>query len=225
MSKLKAIIFDMDGVLVMSSRYNWLSFKEVWKKHGVDIIEADAEERKKYLGRSLKDQILLIKEENKFKGDLDVDVFSREALQIQLDLMKHELVPNKDVLNLIKSAKLHKIKVAVATSSTRFRAEKMLSLLGIADVLDVLVTAEDVNFHKPAPDVYSKTANLLRVNPHECIVIEDALNGILSAKSAGMKVVGYKNIYTKDEDMINAGAEILITNLSELNLKQLDGLF
>jgi HAD superfamily hydrolase (TIGR01509 family) len=222
---LKAIIFDMDGVLVMSNKYNWQSFRTVWKKHGIELPVANNEHRKKYLGRSLKDQIALVKEEYGFKGKLDVDAFSKEALEIQLEIMKHELVRNEDALKLIKIAKKNKIKVAVATSSTKVRTEKMLELLGISDELDVLVTAEDVHAHKPFPDVYLETAKLLDVNPSECIVIEDALNGILSAKSAGMKVIGFRNVYVDEETMLKAGADRIIKSISELKLKDLEKMF
>ncbi|MGV8162063.1 MAG: HAD family hydrolase [Candidatus Nanoarchaeia archaeon] len=219
--KLGAIIFDMDGVLVDSTKYNWESFRLIWKKLGVDLSDHN---RSKYLGRSIKDQIQLVKEEYAYSKEIDFQKFVKDALEIQLDIMKHELVQNKKVLELIKSARQKNIKIAVATASTGVRAKKMLELLGVIDELDLLVTAEDVAEHKPSPDVYLKTAEVLDVKAEECVVFEDAINGIVAAKKAGMKVIGFKNKYVTEKEMTDFGAEYAINDFSEVTITSLENL-
>jgi len=176
---IKAIIFDMDGVLVDSVDLNIKSFNMVLKKYNVKL---NKDNFRKYLGKSLKDQIAMWKKDFNLKEEFNTLDFSKEAFRYQLDLMKNDLKPNQDILDLIKAAKKKEIKIAVATSSTKFRAEEMLKAVDIFEELDAFVTAEDVKNHKPAPDVFLKAAELLNTEPQNCIVFEDAVNGIEAAK-------------------------------------------
>ena len=216
---LKAIIFDMDGVLVNSTKYNKESQCIILKEHGVYISD---EEYKKYLGRSLKD--ILKMWEAKYNIELPFEEFRKRNLEIQIELMKEELKPKLYISNFLKGAHKVGIKVAVATSSTRFRTELFLKLLEIKDVFDVIVCAEDVSTHKPNPEVFLKTAERLGVEPKNCVVIEDAANGIQAAKSAGMKAVGLINEFHTAEEL--SQADLVINSLEELKtLNKLDVLF
>lgn len=184
---LQAIIFDMDGVLINSSGYIGKSFALVFKKYGIDISQSD---KKKHLGKSLSDQMKIWKEEFNIQQEINVEDFSKEALTYQLEFMKDELHPNKYIQKLIADAKKKGIKIAVGTSSHKERAITMLKLVEIFDKLDILVTFEDVEKGKPSPDIFLKAAELVNVQPENCVVIEDALNGIQAARAAHMKVIG-----------------------------------
>ncbi|MCX6736071.1 MAG: HAD family phosphatase [Candidatus Parcubacteria bacterium] len=218
---LKAIIFDMDGVLIKSEGVISRSFNMALEKYNVEIGSKD---KKKYLGRSLRDQLEMWKEEYpNIPKDLDIDQFSKEAFSYQLELLKERLVPDITVLNLIKEAKDKGMKIAVATSSFKYRAEIFLKLLGIFDQLDALVTADDVNSHKPNPEVFLEAAKRISVSPKDCVVIEDAVNGIEAANNANMKSVAFVTENHPKEDFFEA--DYIFSNFKELKLKDLENLF
>jgi len=211
----------MDGVLVKSEDAISLSFNKVLEKYGVKL---NPENKKKYLGRSLRDQLIIMKEDNsKIPKDLNVQQFSKESFQYQLELLKEELIPDTIILNLIRKAKENNIKIAVATSSLRYRAEIFLELIGVLSNLDILVTSEDVLNHKPHPDIFLETAKRLNILPENCIVIEDAKNGIDGAKNAKMKTIGVITKNHSAEELKHA--DLIITNLTELTIEKIKKLF
>jgi HAD superfamily hydrolase (TIGR01509 family) len=217
---LKAIIFDMDGVLVKSEGAISKSFNMVLEKYGVSL---NPENKKKFLGRSLKDHLEMLKSENpEIPKDLSEKQFSEEAFNYQLELTKGKLIPDSLILNLIKEAKEKKIKIAVATSSLKYRADVLLALVGILDKLDALVTAEDVKNHKPNPDVFLETSKRLSVLPQDCVVIEDALNGIQAANKAGMKSVAFVTENHSKEDF--SEARYIFSDFKDLKLEDLESL-
>lgn len=215
---LKAIIFDMDGVLVNSVKPTWESFSILLKENGVNFSD---DYIKKNLATSLRDNLQSWKKEFGIK-DYDLMEFSKKAGAIQLDLLRNEKV-NHNLLNFLKQAEKLGIKCAVATSSLRWRAEKILSLLNIREFFYIIVTADDIKNHKPAPDVFLEAARQLGVQPEECLVVEDAENGIEAAKNANMKAIGLvTEYYSADELKL---ADIIINNFSELNIDKVKNLF
>ena len=218
---LKAIIFDMDGVLVKSEGSIVESFNKVLEKYGAKL---NPENKKKFLGRSLRDQLVIMKDENpQIPKDLSVEEFSKEAFQYQLELMKEKLIPDMVILDLIKEAKDNNIKIAVATSSLKYRAEILLGRIGILDKIDTLVTAEDVKNHKPDPEVFLETAKRINILPEDCVVIEDAMNGIQAANNAKIKSVALVTENHPKEDFIEAN--YTFSDFRNLKLEDLKNLF
>jgi len=220
--KLQAIIFDMDGVLLDSPKYNLESFNRVLSRYKVKIPENIF--AKKYLGGSLRDQLLKWKiDYPQIPQNLDLIEFSSEALKHQVELFKHELKPNKYIQALLSLAKNDGIKTAVATSSTKERANIILKSLEILDNIEVLVTAEDVEKHKPNPDIFLKAAEMIDVAPENCVVIEDATDGILAANNAGMKSVAKLTNYHTKEDFVDAN--YIFDDFKNLKLSDLEKLY
>lgn len=216
MAEIKAVIFDMDGVLVNSTKYIWKSFNILLKEEGVHFSDDDI---KKYLGHSLRDDLALWKKEYKIK-DYNLEEFSRKAGEMELGFMKKELKDNKNLMELLKLLKKDSIKLAVATSSLRWRAEKILDLLKIKGYFDVIVTAEDVKNHKPSPEIFLEAAKRLKVNPEYCVVIEDAANGIEAAKAGKMKAIAFLTPYHTKQEL--SKADLIISDFKELNLEKLE---
>jgi HAD superfamily hydrolase (TIGR01509 family) len=218
---LKAIIFDMDGVLVKSEGSIVKSFNMVLEKYGAKL---NPENKKKFLGRSLRDQLEMMKEDNpQIPKNLSVEQFSKEAFNYQLEIMKEKLIPDLVILNLTKEAKAKNIKIAVATSSLKYRAETLLKLIGIFDQLDTLVTSEDVENHKPHPDIFLEASKRINVLPENCVVIEDAVNGIQGANNAGMKSVAMVTENHPKEDFKEAN--YIFSDFKNLKLGDLISLF
>src|SRR5437763_8474849 len=95
---------------------------------------------------------------------------------------------------------------AVATSATRRDLERILDALGLSRHVDVTVTADDVRWGKPHPEVYLKAAEGLGIDAATCVVFEDAIVGVQAARTAGMRVIGVTTAHTADQ-LIGAGAE------------------
>ncbi|HEY3068105.1 MAG TPA: HAD-IA family hydrolase [Methylomirabilota bacterium] len=105
----------------------------------------------------------------------------------------------------------HRIPCAVATAFSRFDADRVLAHLGLARRFVVVVTADDVRRRKPDPEVYLRAADGVGIEPGHCLVFEDAVMGVASARSAGMRVIGVMTTYAESE-LVRAGAERAIPN-------------
>lgn len=217
----KAIIFDMDGVLVKSEGAIAESFNRVLEKYGTKLNPAD---KQKHLGRSLRDRLEVIKKENSnIPKNLSVQEFSQEAFQYQLEILKDKLVPDPIIINLMKSFKKNNIKIGVATSSLKYRAKILLEAIGVFNNLDAFVASDDVINHKPHPDIFLEASTRLDILPENCVVIEDAKNGIDAAQKANMKTIGLITNNHSAEELQHA--DLVINNLAELNIEKIRRLF
>ncbi len=207
---IKAIIFDMDGVLIDSPKYVWKSFNIILGEEGVHV---DDKTIKKYLGKRLKDQLQMWKEDFKIK-DYDADEFSKRAGELELGFYKKEL-NDLNVKNILVNLKKSGFKLALATSSSKWRADKILNILKIKDYFKVMITAEDVEKGKPNPEMFLKATEKLNVKSEECVVIEDVVNGIQAAKNAKIKVIALLTKFHSREELKDA--DLIISSLDELN--------
>lgn len=217
---LKGIIFDMDGVLIDSTESNFEAFGKFIHNYGGTL---KPENRNKYLGKSLADQLKLWKED--FPGipqNMTVQQLSKIIGEYQAEF-EEKLTTNIIVLELIKKAKNRGIKIGVGTSSTRKRAERLLMKIGLLDELNTLITAEETSKHKPNPEVFLNVANELQIESHNCLVIEDAVNGIQAANSAGMKSVARLTSFHTIDDFQDA--DYVFEDFSNLSLENLESLF
>lgn len=211
----------MDGVLVKSGDAVAESFSCILGRFGVDFGNVN---KQKYAGKSLRDQLEMWKEE--YPGipkEFTHHEFAEESTRREFELLKDELRPNETILNLIKEAKKKGIKIAVATSSTKYRAELFLKANGIYEHLDAFVACEDVEKHKPNPDLFLEAAKRVNVPPSSCVVIEDAKNGIMAANLAGMKSVAHLTKYYTESDFEEA--DYIFDNFACLKLGDLEKLF
>ncbi len=211
---IKAIIFDMDGVLVKVGV--WPIHNKILERYGVNVTK---EQIPKYLGRPLATQIDLLEK------DYNIDVDKKKYLEEFSDLQREEVdnLQKSNVLReLMKKISDLSFKIGVATSSTRERAVKILTNLGIIDYLDDLITRENYEKPKPDPEIFLKSAENLKVSPSECVVIEDAINGIEAAKAGGIKTIGLAGKYHVKSDFKDAN--MAIDSLNEINLNQLKNL-
>lgn len=213
---LQAVIFDLDGVLIDSPKYIWQSFNELLK----DKVTFTDDDIRLYLASSLRENVKSWRERFGIEID-DLEAFSRQAGKIQFELMKG-VKPNQSLVRLLKELQASGIKIGVGTSSMTWRAEKILDLLSIRHYFSALVTANDVEHHKPHPEVFLTVAEKLEANPGRCVVIEDAINGIQAAHNGGMKAIGLVTEYHSAEELHEA--DRVINGFSELNVKKLQDL-
>ncbi len=213
-----AVIFDMDGVLIDSTKSNWDSFNVLLAPK----INFDKTLIKRYLGQSLRDQIALWKKEHDVDVG-DVEEFTKKANAIQIEILKADMKPNKELLQLLEELKEKNVPIAVGTSSQRPRTESMISLFALEKYFNTLVTASDVIEHKPNPHVFLEAAKRLGVSPERCVVIEDAASGIEAAKRGNMKAIGFLTEWNSREELRNA--DLIISGFEELSYEKLEELF
>lgn len=183
-SDFEGLIFDLDGTLVDSMPAHFEAWCEALAYHGAagifgeDVFYAMG-------GRPTRDIVVLLNGEHGLKLDPEAVCYAkREAFYRCL----HKIEIYEEV---VAFARRHagKVPIAVATGSTRLGAERTLQAVGLSDLIDEVVTADDVACGKPAPDVFLEAARRIEVPPQRCVAFEDAPAGIIAAQAAGMRVV------------------------------------
>ena len=180
-----AFLFDMDGVIIDSTALHTRAWEQYLAKHGIDAPYIES----RMLGKH-NDQIV----REFFDGqELSADdVFQHGANKEALyrDLMKPVFAQNL-VPGAIDFIKGHAgTPMAVATNAEAANAEFVLELAGIREHFQAVVNGQEIERPKPAPDIYLRAAELLKVHPRDCVVFEDSQTGVAAALAAGMRVVG-----------------------------------
>lgn len=180
---LKALIFDLDDVLISSMRAHAKAYQKVLQETGINIT---VEEYLRYTGATGKDILRRISKE---KGkELDIREIHKRKKEIFPDFAT-EIIRIEGTIELVKALK-GKLRMALVTSSSRASLPVTMSRVpDIADCFEVIVTGEDVQRGKPDPEPFLKAAEFLNVKPEECLVFEDSDIGIEAAEKAGMKVI------------------------------------
>lgn len=145
----------------------------------------------------------------RYKLEATVEQLLATQMHHKKELFKNsQLIAIEGIPQLIEQLKDSGIKLGLASSSSREFIEMILKSLNIIDKFDVILSGEEVKKGKPAPDVFLKTADLLGVNPCDCIVLEDSEHGITAAKAAGMKCIAYENPNSGNQDLSLADAVV-----------------
>lgn len=185
---MKALIFDLDGVLVDSAKYHYLAWKALADKLGFDFTEKD-NERLKGVSRMKSLEILLeiggvvMSDEMKEKSATEKNELYRSYIA---KMTPDEILPG--VEDFLKEVKAAGYKTAIGSASKN--TPLILERTGLAKYFDAVADGTMVSKAKPDPEVFLKGAELLGVEPSECIVFEDAEAGVEAAHNAGMKAVG-----------------------------------
>jgi beta-phosphoglucomutase family hydrolase len=205
----KAVIFDMDGVISDTQEMHSKSWAIVLDKYGIKLPPEEITLR--FAGMSAREAF------SELLKEYSLERFLEDAIKEKTSLLRkvsdHKIRPIKGVKVWINRFIKEGRDIAVATGSGHSSAMRVLTELELLDVFPVIVTADDVDITKPAPDVFLKAAEKLGRDPKECIVIEDSRNGMMAAHLAGMKCVG---LVANREDTDIYPADKLVESYSEL---------
>ena len=192
--QFKAVIFDMDGVIVDSEPRHERAFLEVVREIGyaecLGLNFAD------YIGRS--DTELWIDFVAKHKPTQSLDQLLAMKRQRVVEIIGRE-EPLFDGLPELIEKVAARCPLGLASGSERAVVDAVLALQDLRRFFGVVVTGSDVARGKPAPDIFLKAAQLLGVNPADCWVIEDSKHGVTAGRAAGMQVIAITNSYPADE--------------------------
>ena len=187
---IKAIIFDMDGLMIDSERVTFECYQEILK--GMNLT-MDEEFYKTLLGKPLKG--IYQRFYDVYGNDFPIEDVIKDVHALMAKRFETEGVPIKTGLkSLLEYLKENNYKTIVATSSNRDRVDTILSQAQITDYFDDSICGDEVTKGKPNPEVFLKSCQKLGVNVDEAIVLEDSEAGIQASYDAGIKVICIPNI-------------------------------
>jgi beta-phosphoglucomutase len=212
LKNFKAVIFDMDGVIVNTMPFHARAWQSTFKKFGINVTKKE----------------IYLREGEKWDKTF-FDIVRRHGMKLTNDMKRKVLEHRENVFKgkikfrlfrgappLIKRLKKRGFKLALVTGTPRREVKKLLPK-DIYKLFDVIVPSDEVNNGKPHPEPFLKALKALKTTPRETIVIENAPKGILAAKRAKMKVIAIETslsrCYLKEADFI-------LRSLSEIPVSQ-----
>lgn len=188
----KAVIFDMDGSLV-DSMWIWPEVdREYMQKYGITPPETF---HKDIEGMSYVQTAQYFLDTFPVLG-CSVEEVCREWTKMTRELYRTRVPLKPGAGEFLERMESQGIRMGIATSNSRELAEEALDALHIRNYFSAVITSDEVQKGKPAPDVYLKAAGDLRVHPRECLVFEDIPNGIRAGKRAGMSVCAVHDLFS-----------------------------
>jgi beta-phosphoglucomutase len=193
--KTKTVIFDLDGTLIDNNSYHRQTWEKYLEKIGKRISEEEFNANMN--GRTNADAIRYIfgkeiAEKEAMKYTLEKEALYREIYQPFIK-------PVPGLIDFLETLKSKNIPMAIATSGIQPNIDFMFENIPIEKYFKAVVNSSHIKRGKPDPEIYLKTASLLDVPPQNCLVFEDAVVGIRSAKAAGMKVIAIATTQPKEE--------------------------
>ncbi len=216
MHKIKACIFDLDGVIVDTAIYHYTAWKRLANQLGFDFTEEQNEELK---GISRIDSLkIILKWGEVVKTDQEIQELAslKNSWYVEMidTMTSKEILPGaKEFLAIVRENNY-----LTALGSASKNSETILKRIGLLQSFDVLVDGNKVTKSKPDPEVFLVGANELNVLPEECVVFEDAIAGVQAAKAANMKAIGIG----KQEVLLFA--DLVVAGLNEMTLEKLENL-
>jgi len=182
---MRAVIFDMDGVLVDSEPLWRLAERQIFAEVGLELTDADCE---RTMGMRSDEVIEHWFRLSPWEGASCAEVEARLEARMR-ELITEQATAMPGVEESIGLARTEGLVLGLATSSAPPLIEAVLTRLGLNDAFAIAHSAIDEELGKPHPAVFLTTARLLGVEPAECVAIEDSVAGVRSANAAGMRVI------------------------------------
>jgi beta-phosphoglucomutase family hydrolase len=198
MSKIEAVLFDMDGVIFDTERVYLEHWIKIFKKYGYEMKK---EIYVSVMGRGRENVMKTFLEI--YGESLPIVQMYKEKDELLVQAIEDGQVPMKpgakEILNLLKEKNL---KIGLATSAKRDRMMMQLKMGKVENEFDAIVCGDDITNSKPDPEIFLKAAEKLCVNPQYCAVVEDSPSGIKSAYSAEMIALHVEDLKKADEEIL-----------------------
>jgi len=206
-------LFDLDGVLVDTAVYHYQAWKDLANSLGFDFTEAQNEHLKGINRMRSLEMILEWGGVQKTAEEMQVLATTKNEAYVKMisKMTENEVLPGS--LQLLQDLKAAGIKIALGSASKN--SGLILQRTGLAPLFDAIVDGNHVGTSKPDPEVFLKGAELLGVDPQQCVVFEDAQAGVQAGKAGNMKVVGI------GEAANLIGADVVKKDLSGISVEEI----
>ena len=205
---IRGVIFDMDGVIVDSEEYMCEAAIKMFAEHGIRVQPRDfapfvGAGENRYLGGVAE----------KYKFPIDIERDKARAYGIYTEIIKGKLKPLPGVKDFMNRCRERSLKLALATSADKIKMIANLNEIGVpTETFDAAVNGLEVDKKKPDPEIFITAAERINLDCADCLVVEDAVNGVQAAKAAGAKCLALTTSFTEDK---LAGADWFAPTLAE----------
>jgi beta-phosphoglucomutase len=211
--KIRACIFDLDGVIVDTAKYHFLAWKRLAEQLGINFTEKD-NERIKGVSRMESLEILLE------LGKKSLSKNKKNELATLKNLWYNEYVSKMTPEEILPGSldfitELNKADIRIAVGSASKNTPLILNRIGIKRLFDAVADGNNIEKAKPDPEVFLKVSAMLGIEPRECIVFEDAIAGVQAALNAGMYCIGIGS------PEVLKKAHFVVKGLNEMSLEKL----
>jgi HAD superfamily hydrolase (TIGR01509 family) len=216
----RAVIFDMDGVIVDSQPYHFAVEEKIFRDKGVAV---STEESHSFVGMAGDRMWEYVK--NKFGLQESIAELMAIDNKVRVDYFASlkNVQPMPGVMELLKELRYNKVKIALASSSSVEVINVFISKLGVGHYFQQIISGDFVEKGKPAPDIFIHTAQALQESSANCVVIEDSANGVKAAKAAGMKCIGFLSPNSGAQDL--SPADMVVDDFTKLTVSIIKALY
>jgi pseudouridine 5'-phosphatase len=211
--RLAAVVFDLDGLIINSEDIYGQADVELLRRRGKVY---DAELRARMMGRPTAESLRLMIEHHALEDTIEHLEAERSLLRDKL--LETSLEPMPGLFELLAALEAAGVPKAIATSGHRAYAAHVLYRLELHFRFEFVLTAEDVVYGKPAPEIYQMAARRLGLSPPETMVLEDSVNGCLAGVAAEAFTVAVPNRHTRDYNFV--GVRFVADTLADPRIRQ-----
>lgn len=207
---MKAVVFDMDGVIIDSEWLGMDSWIKIGEKYEIPNVEECCKKCLGINGEAARRVFL-----EYYGEEFPYDSYKQEASDLFHKREKEELKLKLGAQELLQWLKNRGYRIGLATSTREAVAKPQLESLGVLSYFDEIVCGDMLKKSKPEPDIYLMACEILQVSPKDSYAIEDSYHGICAAYSAGMKAIMVPDMIEPNEDM-REKSTVILKNLIEV---------
>ena len=212
---MKAVIFDKDGVLVETFYLYLNAYKRVLSKIGIKIEKDDLAKRYGMKGPEIIKQI--VHDNGKTITDKEARKLADEKDRLYKNMAEKKLRLLPGVKKLLNYLRKKNYKIGIASSSAREIIEQLLRVKKLKNYFDVVVDGLEIKNSKPHPEIFLECVKRLRVEPEDCVVVEDSVHGIKGAKRANMKCIAVATGQHSRIELERENPDLLLNSLKEFD--------